>query len=510
MKAVIIGSGVAGLTSAAVLAQMGHAVTVFEQSSQVGGVTASFEQEGYRWDLGQLLLEGFGPGEPVGNILAELGVAEELKIRVDDRDYIFPDFAIHRPEQFGGFKWRIEHLKQIFPEEARGLERYWNDFLRFTSVMTLARRMENTGGLTRLVMTARLYLKLLPFLPKQNWSAQRLMDDYFQSKKLQAVFISILADFFTPPSQFIGLGVFALNPETAYDSRMPKLLAPNCEQIFLYSVYGGIGRLVDALAKKIRAQAGVIQTNLAVTKIVVENNRVTGVVDETGTVTPTDVVMASGGAKETFLKLVGEENLPADFVAQVKQISLMDSVFMVHLGVDFDPSTYVRGVCTYFYGTYDIEGGIEEAHSGLYHQGQLGFVVHVPSLYSPQMAPEGRHAMTIYTICPDQLKDGSWGDRKEEFADQLVAYAEEHIPGLREHTLVRAILTPEDFRKRTHLEHHAFGGIAPLMGAWKVRHLTPIKGLWFVGAQSESGGGVSAVMVAAYKAARKAGINSNG
>jgi phytoene dehydrogenase-like protein len=189
MKVVIIGSGVAGLTAAAVLGQMGHAVTVFEQSPQVGGVTASYEKAGYRWDLGQSLLEGFGPGEPVGKILAELGLAEELKIRADDRDYIFPDFAIRKPEQFGGVLWRMERLKQVFPEEAKGLARYWKDYLRFTSVMTLARRMENTSGLTRLAMTARLYLKLLPFLPKQNWSAQRLMDDYFQSEKLKAVFI---------------------------------------------------------------------------------------------------------------------------------------------------------------------------------------------------------------------------------------------------------------------------------------------------------------------------------
>jgi phytoene dehydrogenase-like protein len=301
------------------------------------------------------------------------------------------------------------------------------------------------------------------------------------------------------------LGVFALNPETVYDSRMPKDLAPDCEQIYLYSVYGGVGQLVDALVRKIQAQTGIIHTSRAVTKIIVENNNVTGVVDELGVSTPADVVMASGGARETFLKLVGEENLPADFIAHVKQIPLMDSIFMVHLGVDLNPSKYVRGVCTYFYGTYDIEGGVEGAHSGLYHEGRLGFVVHVPSLYSPQMAPEGRHALTIYTICPDRLKDGSWSERKEEFADRLVAYAEKYIPGLREHTLVRVVLTPEDFRKRTHLDHHAFGGIAPLMGAWKAPHQAPVNGLWFVGAQSESGGGVSAVMVAAYKAAKKAG-----
>jgi len=51
-----------------------------------------------------------------------------------------------------------------------------------------------------------------------------MMDLLFKSPKLQGVFISILADFFTSPDQFPGLGVFALNQETFYDSRIPKKL----------------------------------------------------------------------------------------------------------------------------------------------------------------------------------------------------------------------------------------------------------------------------------------------
>jgi phytoene dehydrogenase-like protein len=231
---------------------------------------------------------------------------------------------------------------------------------------------------------------------------------------------------------------------------------------------------------------------------------VQGVEDATGAFTPAGLVIASGGACETFLELVGAENLPADFVERVRGIPLMDSVFMVHLGLDSDPSPYLHGVCTYFYNTYEFEQGIVDARNGVYHEGRDGFVVHVPSLHSPGMAPAGMHAMTIYTICPERLAQGSWAERKEEFADKLVAYAEQRIPGLSAHTRARHILSADDFRLRTHLKHHAFGGIAPLMGSWKAPHKTPIEGLWFVGAQSESGGGVTAVMTAAFKTALKA------
>jgi prolycopene isomerase len=502
MNIAVIGSGMAGLTAAAALAKAGHQVSVFEQFSQPGGVTAPYEKEGFRWDLGQLLIEGLGPDEPLGAILAELGVLDKIAVRVDDRRYVFPDFAILKPEQYAGVRWRIDYLKSIFPQDTAGLERYWKDYLRFTSLMTAARRLEKASGLAALYEKACLFLKLLPLLPKKDWSARRLMDHYFTSEQLKCVFTSILADFFTPPSQFMGLGIFALNPEASFEKRMPRRLAKGTEQLYHYSILGGIHTLVKALVESIQAHGGQVFTSRPVAKIVVQNGAVKAVIDQAGVQVPADLVIASGGAKEIFFDLVGEDHLTPEFAARVRQIPLMDSIFMVHLGLDFDPTPITGGVCTYYYGTYDIEGGIEENQQGVYHEGREGFVVHIPTHHSPNMAPAGMHAMTVYTICPDQLKEGTWAERKEAYADQLIQYAEKHIPGLSQHIRVAEILTPEDFRLRTHTRHHAFGGIAPIQGSWRVPHQTPLPGLWFVGAQSESGGGVNSVIPGAYKTAK--------
>jgi all-trans-retinol 13,14-reductase len=499
----IIGSGLSGLTAGATLAQAGHQVAVYEQYHRAGGVTAPFKREGFTWDLGQLIIEGLAPDEPLGAILADLGLRDKVPVRVEDRGYVFPDFKLEKPREYRGIRWRIDRLKEIFPDEAAGLDRYWADYLRFTSVMTLARRMEASDGLGALYWTARLYLKFLPLLSKKDWTAQQLVDGYFQSEKLKLVFTSILADFFTAPQDFPGLGVFVLNPEASFDKRMPRELGKNAVQLYHYSVLGGIGKLVDALVNKIESFGGMVYTGRPIAKIQVEQGRVTGLVDERGTLVPANVVIASGGAKETFLKLVGEEHLPAEFAQGVRGIPLMDSVFMVHLGVDFDPSPYVHGVCTYYYGTYDIDQALADAQAGVYHEGRDGFVIHIPSLHSPEMAPPGHHAMTIYTICPDTLRAGDWDEHKEAYAEKLIACAEVHIPGLREHIQVQEILTPADFRLRTHLDHHAFGGIRPVIGSWQVPHQTPVEGLWFVGAQSESGGGVNNVIPGAFKTAQR-------
>jgi phytoene dehydrogenase-like protein len=124
-------------------------------------------------------------------------------------------------------------------------------------------------------------------------------------------------------------------------------------------------------------------------------------------------------------------------------------------------------------------------------------------LHSPALAPAGSHAVTIYTVAPDTLSEGTWSDRKEELADKLVAQAEAHIPGLRARTLTRLIFTPEEFRQRTHQAHHSFGGVPPVIGNQPPAHKTPLAGLWFIGAQSESTGGVMNVMVGAQKVAKR-------
>ncbi|RPI79024.1 MAG: NAD(P)/FAD-dependent oxidoreductase [Chloroflexi bacterium] len=381
--------------------------------------------------------------------------------------------------------------------------------MRFTRLLTLARRMEKGVGLQRLTAQAAFYLALLPLLPKKDWSAEKLVAYYFKSEKLRCVFISILADFFTPPSQFMGLGVFALNTETFFEKRMPSSLTKDAKMLHLYTVRGGMRALVKAFTDEFQSLGGVLHTSCVVTKVLIKDGKTTGIVDQDGNVHLSDVVAASGGANELFCSLIDPEYLDPSFLEKVHKVPLMDSVFMVHLGLDMDPSPYLHATSTYFYGSYDIEGEIERARQGIYHEGASGFVVHFPSLLSPECAPTGKHAITVYTICPDRLATGTWEEGKERYTEKLLEYAEKYIPGLRDHIVVLQVVTPDDLRRITHLNHHAFGGLAPVMGAWRPPHQTPLPGLWFIGAQSESGGGMNNVILSSYQVARRITGNEN-
>jgi phytoene dehydrogenase-like protein len=268
-------------------------------------------------------------------------------------------------------------------------------------------------------------------------------------------------------------------------------------------IKNGCGELVKAFANYITDHDGKIHTNSKVQKIIVENNQAKGVQLENGDIINVDLILASGGMFNNFFNLVGKEHLPDELILQIETKRLMESVFMVHLGIDFDPSKFQRAALCYYYLTYDIEKAIGEMREGIYHEGRDGFLIYIPSMHSPEMAPPGKHAVTIYTVGPHELKEGTWEERREEMADKLIMEAEKIIPGLYEGSEVKIIMTPDDFKKRINVIRHSFGGTAPVMGEQNPAHRTPIQGLWYIGAYSESGGGVAGAALGARNVAKK-------
>jgi C-3',4' desaturase CrtD len=73
---VIIGAGVGGLTTAAVLARAGEQVTVLEAHIYPGGCAGTFYHQKYRFDAGATLAGGFYPGGPMDLVAQAAGVAE--------------------------------------------------------------------------------------------------------------------------------------------------------------------------------------------------------------------------------------------------------------------------------------------------------------------------------------------------------------------------------------------------------------------------------------------------
>jgi len=507
-RAIIIGSGMAGLTTAAYLAQDGCQVDLFEQADHLGGVTATLRRDGFAWDLGPMALEGFGPGEPATRLLVELGCYDRLQLIRGDRGLSLPDFRVFRPAEYEGPLWRRERLKAIFPAEAAALDRFFEFLTTSVDLITLERQSAVADGPRAALLKLGMLLLFSRIKRYASWNAQQLMDHFFADPKLKAFFLMILADMTILPEEYPALGIPFSNQENAYDRRIPprRALGIGPKAITYQFIGGGCGSLVEALAGVIRAHGGRLHTGRTVERILLKGDRVRGVALDGGAEAEAEMVFASGDARGCFFKLIGRDRLPTEYAAKIDNIPLMESIHMVHLGVEMDPTPFQDVPLNYYYGSYDVREGVQRVRSGDYHQGKAGFLIYIPSLHSPQMAPPGKHAITVYTIAPSGLP-GGWNQSREGATARLLDEAEKIVPGLRARACTRLVLTPREFGELTHMpDHHSFGGYCPMMNRSGAPHRTPFRGLWFIGSQSEAGPGVWTQIISArrvFRAARR-------
>ncbi len=330
-----------------------------------------------------------------------------------------------------------------------------------------------------------------------NWNATQFLDHFFTEPKIKGLFAGILADFVVKPSQCPGIGIPLINEETAFDMRLPLEPEPNAFQHAFYYIKDGSEQLVNLLAKSIQNHGGQIHVSSKVTRINLASDdyshaHAEGIQLASGETHKADGIISAITALPTFTQLLPLDVFPDNFQQKVHNLNYMQSVFMIHLGIDFDPTPFQPIALAYYYRNYDIEGAVNQVTSGVYHEGEDGFLIYIPSLHSPAMAPSGKHAVTIFTVAPNIIKEESkgWTSHREYYADKLIQIAEEYIPGLRDHTQTRIIMTPEDFKARIAVDFHSFGGTAPIIGGESIPYITPIPNLWYVGSQSESLGGV--------------------
>lgn len=499
MKITIIGAGLGGLTFGALAAKDGHTVEIYDKNYAPGGVVALLEHEGYKFEQGPLLIGDLLPGEPLYELLQTLGIT--LETQRADRDIIMPDYDMIKPMEYEGPYWRRERLKKLFPEEAEGIDAYYR---LYDDVMHLRWLSTQPQTVTNKIKLALAFLKIKKF---SKMNADELTRYFFKSEKICTLFTGIFADFCADPGEVQGLGVIFMNFETAFEKRIP--LEKN--GIVYYPGYcyitGGCQKLPEALADYITSHGGQIHYGTLVESVLITEGAARGIRLADGREVEADMVVGCGAAKDFFEKAVGLENLDFAYRQVLQEFKPMEAVFMLHLGVDFDPMQYMRSALWYCYGMYDLQAATEKLRTGVYHGGDDGYLLYVPSYHAPEFAPEGKHCLTIYTVAPDTLREGSWEEKKEAYAQRMLELAERQLPDLREHIVTMKIMTAEDYRVFTHMAKSSFGGVVPIWGQRNPPHRTNIKGLWFVGQQSENGGGVNAVTQgakAAYEKAMKA------
>ena len=496
MKITIIGAGLGGLTFGALAVKNGHQVEIFEKNSVPGGVVALLEHEGYKFEQGPLLIGDMLEEEPIYEFLKELGITLET-VRAD-RDIVMPDYEMVTPNEYKGPYWRRERLKELFPEESKGIDAYYkvyDDVMHLRYLSTLPQTALNKIKFMLAGLKIKKYL---------NMNADEFTKHFFKSEKIRTLYTGILADFCADPSEAQGLAVVFTNFETAFDKRIPLYKDGNKYYPGYCYIKGGCQRIPESLAEYITSHGGKIHYNTIVEKVNIENKEAKSILLNNGEIVETDMVVGCGGGKDFFFDTVGKEHLDEEYLEILNTFRPMEAVFMLHLGVDIDPMKYMRSALSYCYGMYDLHEATVKLRTGVYHEGYDGYLLFVPSHHAPEFAPEGKYCLTIYTVAPDTLANGSWEDKKEEYAKTLISLAEKQIPELSKHITTMKIMTALDYREYTHMKKCSFGGVVPIWNQKNPTHVTPIKNLYFVGQQSENAGGLANVMMGAKAAYEKA------
>ncbi|MFN8472857.1 MAG: NAD(P)/FAD-dependent oxidoreductase [Anaerolineae bacterium] len=464
---IVVGSGIGGLTTAALLAQRGLKLLVLEQHYLPGGYCTSWERQvrrgdtrlRYVFDAGVHDVSGVYEGGNVRHLLRTLGIENDIDWRRMRHEYFIDDRHLRVPEDANEF---AALLGNEFPAERENIVAFFAEMRRIFDDM-------QTGAPASVD-------EMLAY-PKAHPAAYRwmdkpfpaMLDHYFQDTGLKKL-LGALTGYLSDDSTQLTVGH----------------MAPIFGYYFEGGYYpaGGSQNFSDALVRVIERNGGQVRLRTAVERILVDNGKARGVVLANGETHYAQAVVSNADLKRTVDDLVGRDILPAEYVARVDTLQTSTSAFLVFLGLDCVP---------------DIE-----PISMLERNGQ-GVGIVVPSKVDPSIAPPGHASVTLIKLISAaeaatwDRKAPDYARRKREFGDQLIALAEEAIPGLRQHIVYRQDGTPASCARYTWATDGAIYG--PAAGQGRVPMKMPVEGLYLVGAAVFPGAGVEAVVISGTLAA---------
>jgi phytoene dehydrogenase-like protein len=273
---------------------------------------------------------------------------------------------------------------------------------------------------------------------------------------------------------------------------------------------GGTGQISESIASAARAFGAEIRVNAGVAKVLIRDNRATGVVLSNGDELRAPIVVSALDPRQTFMNLVDADQLPPEILEGISRYRFRGSSGKVNLALGGLPEftclagdkekslRALRGAISISPSMEYVERAYDDAKYGEFSRNPYMDVV-IPSLIDPGMAPPGRHVMSCFVQYAPYSVNGGWTDAKREaFGDAVINTLSRYAPNLKSLILHRQVLTPADIEATTGLSQgNIFAGelalsqlffLRPFAGIAKYR--TPIRGYWQAGAGTHPGGGI--------------------
>jgi prolycopene isomerase len=461
--AVVIGSGMGGMTSAALLAKAGLSTLVAEAQPGPGGFAHSFRRGPYTFcPAGHIV----GDRQIFEALLQYLGVEDRCEFIPLDRFYtgILPGLRMDVPCGSDEF---VNTYIQHFPHAA-------DEIRRFVDVMV---RMHHEGH----EMPARVSLAELdsmvdrfPIVFKyRNATLQEVLDEYVTDDRVKSALGLTWIWLGLPPSR-LSFFMFA------------QFL---CSYMFgSFTCRGSFQTLIDALVYAFENSGGDLVVGNRVTRIVIEDGRVAGVELLTGEQIRSPVVVSNGDAYTTLEELVGPEHVPLPLMRRVRSLKPAGSGFLLLTATKLDLHQFDTGSQVLSLGSWDPEG----AHQKILAGQPEAMIMALTTLHDPSLAPTGEHSIMNTMITPYDI-GVPWNSVKERYTETVLEQMEAILPGFRENLTFMESATPEAMQRFSLNNKGAMYGweMSPEQGGSKrPPQQTPIPGLYLAGHWTHPGGGI--------------------
>ncbi len=435
--AIVIGSGMGGLTTAALLSDLGWKVCVLEQHYTAGGFTHSYERNGYEWDVGVHYIGEVGAPTRSRKMFDYLSGGKLKWAPMDpeyDRFYIGDKIfsAIAGKQAFR------DNLVRQFPQQEGAIDAYLKLLDRSGDALSAFGMSRGMPPLLRRFAKPWLAWKMRGAFRRKTWD---VLSDLTSDPDLIATLCGQWGDMGMPPR------------------RSPFMAHAMIARHYLYGGYypiGGSWRIAETIIPKIQAGGGEVFTYAKVDNILVEDDKVVGVAMKDGHRIACGCVISSAGVHNTFNHL-----LPGDVAERSGYQRRMKNVepSVAHLGVYIGLKGTARELELprtnfWIYPGNDYDAALD----AFMEDPDADFpIVYIsfPSAKDPDY--ENRHpgTSTIEVVAPapyewfEKWRDATWGKRgadyeafKEALGERLLEYVYDKLPQLRGKVDYHEVSTP--------------------------------------------------------------------
>lgn len=503
--AVIIGGGHNGLVHAAYLSRAGWRVLVLERRHLTGGAAVTEEVvPKFRFSVASYVVSLLRPQ-----------IIRELELHRHGLE-LLPLDGTFTPMPNGDYLWRTNDRQKTRSEIGRHSQRdadVYDDFGQ--SMVRMARAVQplldrtppdpgsmNLRDIGRVISIAN-HLRRLARRDRYalsrllTMSALDVVEQWFETDVLKATLAA---------SGIIGTFLGIRSPGTGYVLLHHYMGELNGEVRAWGIPRGGTGAVSDAIRSAAVSAGAEVRTEAPVSRILLQGGEATGVVLETGEEILARVVSSSVDPHATFTRMVGEENLPSEFLSDLHHYRFRGSSGKVNLALDRLPEfralkgrgPHLAGAISISPGTDYMERAYDDAKYGNFsHRPYIDIVI--PSIADSSLAPSGKHVMSCFVqYAPYELHHGTWEERREDFGNVVLDTLAEYVPDIRELLVGMQVLTPLDLERTFGLTHgNIFQGelsldqmffLRPLPG-W-AQYRTPVRHLYMCGSATHPGGGI--------------------